>query len=369
MNVQKFFARLKKRIQPSKGLGSFLAERKLVILSVVLSIAVMSLIAATIIHTVNRLSPDDSETTPSEVVKGEPRHPLTGEIIDSAYETLPQVFAVMVENSADAWPLSGLDQAFLVIEAPVEGDIPRFVSFFSEESDVDEIGPVRSARPYYLDWNDAFDGVYTHVGGSPEALETIKTDYAEYDLNEFWQSEYFWRDNAYRYAPHNAYTNSDSLIESLDELDLPEPGYEPALFKDAEPVTDDETPVSLRLDWTSGLLYDVTWEYDYETNAYNRKQSGGYVAMRDGARIVANNVIVMETDIRTVDDVGRKHIRTLGEGNAAVFQDGRAIDATWKKETTDASLKFYTKDGNEIALNPGKTWIEVVEDLDAIERF
>ena len=142
------------------------------------------------------------------------RHPLTGE--PSAIEIpKPQVFAVMVENSAEAWPLSGLDQAFLVIEAPVEAKIPRLEGFYYlGQKEVEKIGPVRSARPYYVDWAEEFGALYAHVGGSPAALKQITASNDLFDLNEFWHGPNFWRE-AFRFIPHNVYTSTELLTQAF----------------------------------------------------------------------------------------------------------------------------------------------------------
>jgi hypothetical protein len=294
------------------------------------------------------------------------RHPLTGAVLETPLIPLPQVFAVMIENSADAWPLAGLDEAFLVIEAPVEGGIPRFVAFYSSQDSAAKIGPVRSARPYYLDWADELQAVYAHVGGSPEALDLIK-QVGTIDLNEFWNGKYFWRDTK-RFAPHNAYTSVDLLSAALSKLSLSAPVYQSWRFKHDNPATADQA-LSLTVDWGSASAYDVTWEYQPESNTYLRQQGGEIAKTQAGGTILANNVIAIATDITVVDGVGRRHIRTLGEGDAVIMQDGRLILGRWKKSTRTDRLRFYTVDGSEVSMNAGKTWIEVVPSLDKTDTF
>lgn len=287
------------------------------------------------------------------------RHPLTGEAVD-AVAPLPQVFAVMIENSADAWPLSGLEDAFLVIEAPVEGMIPRFEVFFADDATTEKIGPVRSARPYYLDWADELDAVYAHVGGSPEALDLIK-EYGTIDLNEFFHGWDFYR-SSQRYAPHNTYTTMEQLRTAIDELEPGTPEYEGWTFKDGA-VSGEEK--SLSIDWTSGTTYDMTWEYAGVDNRYVRNQGDGWMMTEDNWEIRADNVVVVATDIGVIagDDKGRRTLRTIGMGDAMIFQDGRVIIGTWKKELRTDRLRFYDVDGKEIAMNAGKTWVEVVGSL------
>jgi hypothetical protein len=288
------------------------------------------------------------------------RDPLTGLKLAAPLEHLPQVFAVMVENSYEAWPLSGLDQAFLVIEAPVEGNIPRFVTFFEEGEDVKKIGPVRSARPYYLDWADEFAALYAHVGGSPEALDLISTNKTTKDLNEFSQGEYFWRDNVARFAPHNAYTSTDLLTDALTEVGRSTREYTSWLFAEATPSGEEISPT---IDWESGSTYDVTWRYDKATNTYQRLQGTSPVKTSAGTSILANNVVVLETDITVVDALGRRHARTTGEGKAMLYNNGTKVVATWKKPTRTDRLRFYDATGNEVTFVPGKTWIEVIPDI------
>ncbi|HRH31825.1 MAG TPA: DUF3048 domain-containing protein [bacterium] len=343
-------------------------ENILIIVAVFVALAVMLAVTAAFMLKPAKYVPNDAGGD-DVVVDSTIRHPLTGEVLEVQVAELPQVFAVMIENSADAWPLSGLEDAFLVIEAPVEGNIPRFITFFSGEQAADaqvtpvaKIGPVRSARPYYLDWSAEFDSIYAHVGGSPEALDLINQR-DMFDLNEFSQGEYFWRDVPRRQAPHNVYTSTDRLAEAALELETPDSTYGTWLFKDDAPIGA-ESARSLAIDWGEGSLYDVAWKYDPASNDYTRLQDGIVFKTQAGASIVANNVAVLASDVTVVDGVGRRHIRTLGTGDALVVQDGTLILGTWKKDSIDDRLRFYDASGAEIRMNSGKTWIEVVPSLD-----
>ncbi len=294
--------------------------------------------------------------------------PLTGEVLNDAEKddfALPHVFAVMVENSANAWPLSGLDKAFLVIEAPVEGGIPRFLAFYSEKSEAKKIGPVRSARPYYLDWAAPWRAVYAHVGGSPQALQIIAENYKAFDLNQFWQGEYFWRQNDNRQAPHNVYTSTELLNKSLTELNLPAAEYESWKYTADKPV---DHPVSIKVNFAASDYYNVEWLYQNEDNSYTRYQNGSQMLMSDGAKITAKNIIIIETDTEVIDDQGRLRLRTLGSGRAVIVQNGEVFSGNWRKDFTEDRIRFYTDDGYEISMVPGVSWIEVVDDLNKVSK-
>jgi len=110
---------------------------------------------------------------------------LTGVQVDPAVNQRPTT-AVMIENSTAARPQSGLDQAGVVFEAIAEGGITRFEAIY-QDSQPAYLGPVRSVRPYYIQWALGFDAAIAHVGGSPEALSDIKTWNAK-DLDQFAQA-------------------------------------------------------------------------------------------------------------------------------------------------------------------------------------
>lgn len=307
------------------------------------------------------------------------RHPLSGVWLDEEAAT-PRVYGVMVENHFDSWPQSGLEEAALVIEAPVEARVPRMIAFFSEEQEVEKIGPVRSARPYYLDWNAEFDAVYAHVGGSPAALELLQVD-DTINIDEFSNEWFFWRENKTRSAPHNVYTSIELLKSAFERFEsrfgAQDNEWESWEFKeDAEARAVGGELVasapSISIDF-AGEPYVITWDYRGENNDYRRSQGGEPHEMENGALIDTNNVVVMETDVRILDSVGRRSVRTTGEGMALVFQDGGMIEATWKKPSRNKRLRFYHRDsGKEIAMNAGTTWIEVVPSLEGdvqVERL
>lgn len=289
------------------------------------------------------------------------RHPLTGMPL---YEDIgsPQVFSVMIDNHEDAWPPSGIEEAFLVIEAPVEGGISRMLAFFSGEQEVEKIGPVRSARPYFLDWANELDAVYTHVGGSNEALDLIASG-GTFDLNQYWWGEYFWRSTD-RYAPHNVYTSTKLLNEYYEfreeKGETPERLYEFWKFKDAQPLP--EIVSTIHIDF-SAPVYVVDWSYDSQTQMYERSQFHKPHLASSGKQIKADNVVVVLTEIDVIDATGRRQIRTIGEGQAIIFQDGQRIDALWKKPSQTERLTFYdSQTKEEIAMNAGVTWIEVISE-------
>lgn len=270
-------------------------------------------------------------------------------------------FAVMVENSADAWPLSGISQARLVIEAPVEGSIPRLSAYFDDtQTEVKQIGPVRSLRPYYSDWATGFEAMVAHVGGSPEALAAVDMQRIV-SLNEFYWGRFFWR-SLDRYAPHNVYTSIGLLNQGFEARGFEDVELPMFTYADAEPAADarpDSQTVSIPFSSASSE-YTARWEYHRETNEYRRYQGSAPAADEDGTLVAAKNVVVMYADIRVIDEVGRRSVKTTGQGEARLLRDGLAFEGRWEKTARTSALAFVSEGGNPLAFQPGTTWIEVI---------
>lgn len=287
------------------------------------------------------------------------RHPLTGAWFQEAIEP-PNVFAAMIDEHEDARPQSGIDQAFLVIEAPVEAGIPRLIAFFDANESVEKIGAIRSARPYFVDWNSEFDALYAHVGGSNEALEKIVSG-DTFNVNEFSHGSSFWRDQR-RDAPHNTYTSTELLAAYLNNRTeagvAPDVLYESWAFKDAEAISQQPVHSSVSIDFLAPT-YLVGWDFDTAVGRYKRLVEGDEVKTLEGEQVLADNIGIVVTDVSVTDAVGRRKIRTIGEGKAWVMQDGKVIEATWKKPSASQRLRFFVGD-QEVRMNVGQTWIEVV---------
>ncbi len=267
--------------------------------------------------------------------------------------------AVTVENHLKARPQAGLADANLVIEAPVEGGITRFLAFFADGKKIKNIGPIRSARPYFLDWVQEFGALYAHVGGSPEALQTIKNNPEIHSLDQYFQGRYYWR-SLKRKAPHNVYSSYELLSQAMKDLGLEKVKIEKWKFKD-------DTPEEEKSEKVLGVIIDfsthanqVAWFYQKDRNEYYRYQAGKLHLDEEGKIIAAKNVIIQKTSVISQDKEDRKKIKTIGSGEALIFLDGKIIQGFWKKPCITKRTKFYSKE-EEVAFNRGVSWIEVVD--------
>ena len=303
---------------------------------------------------------DDGE----EIKKPEPyicldckRRSIDGVHVKAGKENLFPV-AVMIENHVDSRPQSGLAKANLVFEAEAEGGITRFMAVFADGEKVKEIGPVRSARAYYVDWAREFSPLYVHCGGSPEALVKIIKDKI-LDFNEFYKGSYFWRDKK-RYAPHNVYTSSELLDKYLGSKDLSEGKFESWGFKDDLPLERRPASSTIEIEFRTKDFF-VEWVYDKDMNDYVRYMAGKQHVDKDGEEIRAKNIAISYIKSQAYDNYGRLDMDNIGSGQAVICLDGKCEEGIWEKKTATSRMKFFDKEKEEIKFNAGTTWIEVVK--------
>lgn len=278
---------------------------------------------------------------------------LDGLPVSSTDQMTPQVLGVMIDNHPDARPQSGLTAAKIVYEAPAEGPITRYFALFDSSQTVLKIGPVRSARPYFVDWLEEYSGMYMHCGGSPDGLGKIKLDQV-FDMDEMKNGQYFWRDDS-RVAPHNLYTKSDLWNKALDK-NISKQNRFVAGWKFGEVAANGVSALQgVTITYFSD--YVVMWKYDSTSKKYTR-YINDVLGVSDDSNIETDNIVIQYVKSQITDDYGRRAITTVGTGSMRLLRDGVSVIGSWRNENN--RTRFYNANGQELNLKPGKIWVQVV---------
>ena len=288
---------------------------------------------------------------------------LTGkEVADKETADRPAT-CIMIENSPDARPQSGLGEAGVIYEAIAEGGITRFMAIF-EEAQPQFIGPVRSVRMAYAELAKPYHCSIAHVGGSDNALQLIRNNNAFRDIDQFFNDAYYWRERT-RYAPHNVYTS----FEKLDELNKKK-GYTSSEFTgftrikpDTNPEQPEKTAKTIKIAMSSDLFSPV-YAYNEETHKYARSHANGgahYSVTRDGQLSQNSPDVVIAMKVNSYNRPGTPYAdyTTTGSGDAYIFQAGGVIEGRWNRENADAELRFVDNNGEDIPLVRGQVWISL----------
>ena len=266
-------------------------------------------------------------------------------------------FAVMIDNHKDAWPQAGLQKAYMVYEIVVEGGETRLMALF-KGADVDKIGPVRSARHYFIDYAMENDAIYVHFGQSPQAASDIKK-YSINDINGISEDgSTFWRVKD-KTAPHNAVTSMANLKKSAESKKFKTTSTEKSVLNY---VTEDgESAETITIPHSQ--LQTVKYEYDSENKVYKRYARG--VAQKDWDTkdaITIKNLIITYCDNYTLTDTenkGRQGLKNIGTFDGYYITNGKAIKIKCIKEARDSKTIYQDLQGNVIKVNDGNTFVNI----------
>lgn len=277
--------------------------------------------------------------------------------------------AVMLDNTSNANPHSGLDKADLIYEAFVEGGITRLMAvYWRHEAEVVE--PVRSARTPFVVWASELGALYAHAGGAEtendaNAIGQI-AEWGVPDLNAFspGSNTAYYRDDE-RYAPYNLATSTEALRKVAGELGFGgTPKVSSWLFRDPGTTAPTGKPAGgIEVDF-QGHLYSwqyIQWKWDATTNRYLRFQFGGpQVDAVTGDQLAFATVIVMTAPAKVADENGHVLYEQFGTGPATVFTGGQAYEGSWKKDERESRTRFYDLSGKEISFERGPIFVEVL---------
>lgn len=315
---------------------------------------------------------------------------LTGlEITDAALNASP-TFCIQIPNGSTdgARPQVGLTQAGVVFEAIAETGITRFAAVFQNPTS-SAIGPVRSLRPYYLDWDTPFDCTVTHAGGSDEALAAIRQGgQRNLDENYF----YMWREDNTGRLWNNLFTSPTDLLQfnadrgytasnpqtfprlTPDEAaKIASQNLNPECPEDA--ICDIAPPINtIRINFGNLINYNTVYTYNPDSNTYARSYQSGdaHLVYECPANLAQPNtvtecgelkqlapsaIVAMMVQESTMADNYHENIRTIGSGTAYIFQNGEVIEGTWSKSSQNSQIIFKDASGEVVKFTPGQLWI------------
>lgn len=341
---------------------------------------------------------------------------LTGEDLDTAAEITAPVYCIQTPNGLDgARPQVGLHDAGVIFEAIAERGVTRFAAIYQNPKNA-IVGPIRSLRLYYLEWDTPFDCTIVHAGGADDAIAAVRNGYKH--LNE--STTYMYRGN-YNYHNWNNLFTTPGLLnqynidanggtgsnikgftrmnpnDAEDELD-----HLKSLKADAEAAKNDNTTEneadssaqenaeklpemanSIFIHYGYNDDFNPSYEYDNETNTYKRSYGYGphtsYVCPDqdltgkdpvdycEEKQLSPKVVVVMFVEEHVASDNYHESITTIGSGKAYIFQNGKVLKGTWSKASASEQIKFADESGAEIPLIPGQTWISAVPNYGGID--
>jgi len=267
----------------------------------------------------------------------------------------------MIDNIAEARPQFGLAGADVVYEAPAEGGIPRLMPIYLRAGvDVGSIGPVRSARHYFIDVANEYRVALVHIGASPQGFDALSATGLP-DLDEQRGDPGFARVRN-RVAPHNAFVSTASVRGALQQRGTTlKPSMGPLHFgaysAGAQPAS------TIKINYPGGEHYKVEYDYDAENQIYLRVMDGK--PDKDGAtgdQYAASSVVIQYADVEPIpnDAAGRMDVTLVGSGKGILVAQGTQVPLEWKRVSLRGATQFTRTDGAAFELPDGQVWIQIV---------
>ncbi|MDR1467036.1 MAG: DUF3048 domain-containing protein [Oscillospiraceae bacterium] len=290
-------------------------------------------------------------------------NPLTGLELKSSKNSVRPI-AVMINNSKAAQPLLGVSKSDIMYEIPVEGGITRIMAIFQDPLDVSRIGSVRSARSYYINIANGHDAIYAHIGGSFEADAMMKGGAIDHfnignHDNLMWRDEYRKKNFGYE---HSAVTSGKRLIDAIKingtryKIDEKKTMFQ--IFDEDSQILEglpaNEIEVKFSGYKSTTFTYDSGSE-NYLVSQFDGKQFDGEY----NSQIERENILILKTKISSMNSKGLKAVE-LKSGQGFYMSAGKMIEIEWKKDSKEAPFKYKVKNGGNLIMLPGKSYICVV---------
>ena len=300
---------------------------------------------------------NDVEDTDKPIQDGDTkwRSPISGEKTTKKISEKRPV-AIMFDNHPNSRWQSGLSQAEIIYEFPVENPYTRYVGVFLL-NEPKSIGPIRSTRPYFVQTIASYDPIYVRCGGSEAGKNEVKSQNIS-DIDCLSHSEVFSRISSKK-APHNLYTTMEKIRKQQKKLGYSEEAnYKGYKFNETDKGIKGSSGEIVDIKYNS--VNNTRYEYNKSEKNYKRYKDGkAHIDEIDKRDVVAKNIIIQQTESRAIDDEGRKEIDVIGKGKGIYITNGSMKNISWEK-SSPKDRTIYSDDEGEISLNSGVTWIQIV---------
>ena len=331
----------------------------------IIGIAIAVVLVIGIVITIILLNKKDDVPQKKETKKQEPLVENKINIVDINSKSRP--FAIMINNISTARPVqSGLQDAYIIYEIITEGGITRFLALFLDQ-DTGQIGTVRSARHYFIDYALENDAIYVHHGQSDQALEDFNKGVVDRIVVDTGKTG--WRSNPLKLSSeHTLFTSIEKLNNGISNkrternkdllLNYSNESIDLKAIANSKPAN--------KIDIKYSSATTSNYEYDSEKKVYKRSvNSKEHIDFVTKEQYTFKNIIAYQVRNYNLNDgsgKGRQGLENIGSGNGYYISEGYAIPITWEKNDRTSQTVYKLENGEELSVNDGNTFIQIVPD-------
>jgi hypothetical protein len=272
------------------------------------------------------------------------------------------VLVVKIDDTRQAHPQIGIEDADIVYIEQVEGGLTRLAAIFSSSIPT-HIGPVRSARISDLELLDQFGHIaFAYSGAQSKLRPEIEAADLE-DLGAQRISSSIYTTDPKRTPPYAMVLRADLMMDLITErgLSISQSKNMGWNFGDAP---DGGMPIeSAHVSWPASS-YDARWSLEEDRwlldHSYQPNISASGIHLGPKTFVIQ---LVSITDSIYKDKVGgvTPFSATIGEGTGYILRDGRAYKAQWSRPTSESGTTWSLSNGEEITFAPGQIWVALTD--------
>ncbi len=343
-----------------------LSVKRLAILILLVLLVLSPIVGLGIAHLKSNKSDKPREKVEKKEKQEKKEEPVIEEpklrIVDENSSSRP--FAVMINNHPTARPLqSGLQDAYIIYEIIVEGGMTRYMAVFLDQS-TERIGSIRSSRHYFLDYALENDAIYVHHGQSPQA----QSDFGALGIDRVVadNGKTGWRDKSLGVAyEHTLFTNIEKIKNGVGNKRSSR-NKDLLLKYSIDPINlsaieGSQVANEISINYSNSVT--SSYKYDENEKVYKRSVNGkehiDYVTKK---QYTFKNIITYQVSNYTLNDPenkGRQGLNNIGSGTGYFISEGYAVPINWSKSSRGAQTKYTLKDGTELVVNDGNTFIQI----------
>ncbi len=278
--------------------------------------------------------------------------PLTGLPYPKRLLKNRSALTIKIDNTPQAQPQYGVQDADVVYEEIVEGGITRLAAIFNSRVP-SVVGPVRSVRRTDREIVFPIGGIFAFSGGAEYAVRSIETAPVKL-FDESTSGGAMFR-NPNRIVPHNLFAYAQLLMDKDGKPRPPPPLF---TYRFSGEEFGGPKVSSFTVNFESG--YAATYNWDARTKSWDRSIFGAPDVTATGQRLSPTNVIVMTVNYVGGVGVIDSYAQMIGKGPVEVFSDGRVEHGTWSRSNLRHRAIYTNLEGKAINLTPGQTWVELL---------
>ena len=272
------------------------------------------------------------------------------------------VLVVKVDDTPEAHPQIGLEDADIVYIEQVEGGLTRLAAVFSSKIP-QRVGPVRSARISDIDLFSQYGHVGFAFSGVQKKMRPVINSANLQDLGAENHSASIYTNDTTRIPPYAMVLRSDLLMQFVKDSNLSLDTSKNMGWNFGDAPSGGVAISSVHLSWPANS-YDAHWSDKEGRWLLDHAHSPDLAAT--GIQLGPKTLVIQMvsiTDSIYKDKVGgvTPFSATVGTGTGFILRDGKYFAATWSRPDSSSGTTWKSSDGSAISFAKGQIWVALTD--------